>query len=134
MKTTDVAVGIILDSTQSKVLVAQRNTDDEHYGHWEFPGGKMNSGESIEDALKRELKEELNIEISASKPFDDLTYTYPQQKVKLHFFLVTEFSRKPEGKEGQKIEWISVKNLSQLDMLHANKNIVVQLQSMFVER
>ena len=131
MKVINVAVGIILNSSKSKVLLAQRNTEDEHYGQWEFPGGKINADESTQDALKREIKEELNIEVVSSEVFDEFEFEYIQRKVNLIFHLVTNFKGAEKGNEGQEILWVDIKNLHTINMLEANKSIIEKIQLNF---
>ena len=128
MAVVDVAVGIIIDSVTNKVLVAQRNTQDVHLGKWEFPGGKINAGESAEQALKRELNEELGISVQSLRPFESLQFDYSHSSVNLNFFLVTDHSGQAKGVEGQTISWVEVHDLSELDMLEANHLIIDKLQ------
>ncbi len=130
MKIINVVVGIILDSSKSKVLVAQRNTDDEHFGQWEFPGGKIDIDEPAEDALKRELAEELGIKVTVFQPFERFDYQYVHCKVNLNFYLVTGFAGEPQGKEGQIIKWQHLKRLAELEMLEANKDIIARLSNL----
>jgi len=127
MNSIDVAVGIIWDSTKSKVLVAQRKTQDEHYGQWEFPGGKINFGESVQAALMRELHEELGIDVLSFHLFERLDYEYPRKNVSLYFHIVTKFTGEARGKEGQKIKWQEINQLQDLEMLEANRGIIQKL-------
>ena len=130
MSTVDVAVGIILDPVTNKVLVAQRNTDDAHKGKWEFPGGKMDAGESAEQALKRELSEELGITVQKLTAFESLHFDYAHSSVNLNFFLVTAHRGQATGMEGQTISWIDLNKLGDLDMLEANHLIITNLQAL----
>ena len=127
MEMIKVVVGIILDSSKSNVLVAQRNTRDEHFGQWEFPGGKIDSGESVEGALKRELQEELGIIVTAIQSFENFEHQYKQRKVHLDFYLVTEFAGQAQSKEGQKIKWQGLDDLPKLAMLEANNKVIKRL-------
>lgn len=130
MSVVDAAVGIILDSVTKKVLVAQRNTKDIHLGKWEFPGGKIIADESAEQALKRELNEELGISVLSLAPFESLQFDYSHSNVNLTFFLVTDHSGQAIGAEGQIIRWVDVSDLRKLDMLEANHLIIDKLLSL----
>lgn len=127
MTAVDVAVGIILDPLKDMVLVALRNTVDMHHGKWEFPGGKINCDESDENALKRELNEELGITLLSFEPFESLSFDYSNSSVNLKFFLVTEFTGQARGLEGQKVCWVKLDDLPELDMLEANHLIIGKL-------
>ncbi len=129
MTAIKVVVGIILDSSETKVLVAQRNTHDEHFGQWEFPGGKIDNDESIEKALRRELHEELGITITGFQPFERFDYQYSHRKVNLNFYLVTEFVGQAHGRENQTIKWQQISRLQELQMLQANQEIVKKLKN-----
>ena len=118
-----------MNSEKSAVLISQRRGNDPHKGKWEFPGGKIESGESPIQALVRELEEELGILVKTAKPYDILDYQYPHQQVNLNFFLVTEYSGHMRGVEGQRIDWVPVYDLARIDMLEANNLIIDRLQT-----
>ena len=122
-----VAAAIIHRAGQ--VLIAQRPLDKHKGGFWEFPGGKIEAGETDISALARELAEELNISPKETVFYRELTYQYPEKNVHLKFFLVTEFSGEPAGLEGQAIRWVDLKELSEYDFPEANQPIVQQLIS-----
>lgn len=126
----DVAVGIILDRFNGKVLVARRISKDTHHGKWEFPGGKINPQESAGDALKRELSEELGISVLIYERLESLVFNYSEITVNLNFFLVPEFAGQARGLDGQKIRWVNISDLPQLDMLEANSLIIGKLMCM----
>ena len=96
----DVAVGVIEGPAQS-VLLAQRPAGKPMAGYWEFPGGKLEPGESVFDALRRELDEELGIEIEAADPWVVLPFDYPHAQVRLHFMRVWRYRGTPRSREGQ---------------------------------
>lgn len=127
MTVVDVAVGIILGPSKDKVLVARRNSKDIHLGKWEFPGGKINLDESAEDALKRELDEELGITVLSFEPFESVKFDYSTSSVNLNFFLINDFSGQARGLQGQKICWVNLDDLPELDMLEANHLIIGKL-------
>ena len=101
---TEVAVGILMRQDGS-FLLGQRPLGKPYEGYWEFPGGKLEAGESVFDALFRELKEELGIEIEASKPWKMIEHDYPHAYVRLHLHIVTDWVGIPVGLESQELVW-----------------------------
>ena len=95
----------VLVRRDGKVLLAQRLPGTTYSGYWEFPGGKLEAGESAHDALARELREELDIEVARASPWLTRHYDYPHALVELNFFRVFEWRREPRGKDGQSIAW-----------------------------
>lgn len=122
MKRIEVAVGVVRNG--HNVLVGQRLVKDLYFEKWEFPGGKLESGESAETALKRELLEELNINVVKATPLILLEHDYPDRQVRLHVYEVTHYEGNPIGKEGQQIKWVLPLECSKLDFLAANEPIV----------
>ncbi|MQR02247.1 NUDIX domain-containing protein [Glaciimonas soli] len=100
----DVAVGILMQPN-GDVLLGQRPTGKPYAGYWEFPGGKVELGESIFDALKREFVEELGIEILSAEPWCGVQHQYPHANVRLHFFISREWHGEPQSLEGQAFAW-----------------------------
>ena len=126
MKRIKVAVGIIFDQHR-RVLVGQRTVQDRYYRKWEFPGGKLEPGESTADALQRELSEELGIQVVAVQPFMQLSHDYPDRHVDLSVMLVTDFQGEVSGREGQAVKWLALEELSRIDFLQGNTPIVERL-------
>ncbi len=85
MQEIDVVAGVI--TVDGKVVLAQRKKGDHCGGMWEFPGGKIEKGETPEDALTREIREELGMEVLPQRRLLTLEHTYPEKKVRLHFIL-----------------------------------------------
>ena len=127
LKRINVAVGVIIRS--DKVLIAQRAKHLHQGDKWEFPGGKVESGETVESALSRELQEELNIRVSRQKPWFSLQYDYPDKQVNLHIHIVSDFVGEPSGHEGQPIKWVSIDNLHKYTFPDANTPIIEKLQA-----
>ena len=100
----DVAVGILL-KPNGDVLLAQRPAGKPYAGYWEFPGGKVDPGESIFDALKREFVEELGVRIISAEPWCGIEHVYPHAHVHLHFFVSREWHGEPQSLEGQAFAW-----------------------------
>lgn len=124
-----VAVGLVLDSRQ-RVLIGCRTLRDQYFGKWEFPGGKIQNGESVSDALKRELDEEIGILVISSTHFDSFNYDYPDRKVRLNFRLVEHYSGEPNSLEQQDLRWVEIDDLGTFDMLAPNFRIIEQLKKL----
>ena len=103
--TIQVAAGILVDAI-GRVLIADRSRAADMQAFWEFPGGKLAPGESADDALCRELVEELGIRVNAYEHLLSLEHDYPQYRVALDFHLVTSWTGEPKGMEGQALRWI----------------------------
>jgi 8-oxo-dGTP diphosphatase len=100
----DVAVGILMKAN-GDVLLAQRPPGKPYAGYWEFPGGKVEAGESIFDALKREFQEELGLQVQSAEPWCGVEYVYPHAHVRLHFYISRDWQGEPQSLEGQAFSW-----------------------------
>jgi 8-oxo-dGTP diphosphatase len=100
----DVAVGVLLDG-DGRFLLTSRPDGKVYAGHWEFPGGKLEAGETVEQALRRELHEELGITIGAVQPWKTTLHDYAHALVRLHFCKVFEWRGAFEMREGQRMAW-----------------------------
>ena len=100
----DVAVGVLIDG-DGRFLVTSRPAGKVYAGHWEFPGGKVEAGESIEAALQRELHEELGIAIGPAQAWQTTLHDYPHALVRLHFCKVFAWSGAFEMREAQQMAW-----------------------------
>ena len=129
MKHFHVAAGILQDRA-GRVLISERRCDGPFDGLWEFPGGKIAAGESAPDALRRELAEELGIDVTDSRAFIDLHHEYPDRIVDLEFFLVTNWQGDPQGLEGQGLRWVAPDDLDEETLLPADAPVVQALQQM----
>jgi len=113
----DVAVGVLIerdaDGREGRFLLTSRPEGKVYAGYWEFPGGKLEAGETVHEALKRELHEELGITITASQPWQALVMDYPHARVRLHFCKVFEWLGEFEMREGQQMAWESLPVMSQ---------------------
>jgi 8-oxo-dGTP diphosphatase len=121
-----VAAGIIEDGT-GRLLIAQRPPGTHMAGGWEFPGGKVRPGEHVRDALRRELQEEIGIEVVAAEPFMAYRHVYPERTVLLDVWHVTEFRGEPRALEGQPLRWERVDQLMSVGLLAADLPIVEAL-------
>lgn len=104
---TDVAVGVLID-TAGRFLLTTRPEGKVYAGYWEFPGGKLEAGESVEQALRRELKEEIGITIGSAPVWRTSVVDYPHGLVRLHFCKVREWAGELQMHEGQTCTWESL--------------------------
>ncbi|MCE1249299.1 MAG: NUDIX domain-containing protein [Comamonadaceae bacterium] len=102
---TEVAVGILIRADDGALLLSTRPPGKAYAGYWEFPGGKIEAGESVEQALRRELIEELGVTISAAEPWRVTEYDYPHALVRLHWCKVFAWQGAFEMREGQQMAW-----------------------------
>lgn len=100
----DVAVGVLIDA-EGRFLLTSRPDGKVYAGYWEFPGGKLEAGETVEAALRRELHEELGIVIGAAEPWNVTLMDYAHARVRLHFCKVRRWQGEFEMKEGQAMAW-----------------------------
>jgi 8-oxo-dGTP diphosphatase len=126
-KIVDVAAAVLMRN-DGTVLLASRPEGKGWAGWWEFPGGKIEVGESPTEALRRELDEELGIQVETAYPWLVRTFAYPEKTVKLHFFIVRAWAGNPEGREGQQLSWQNPFNLTVSPMLPANAPILNALK------
>lgn len=117
------AVGILIDPV-GRVLVTRRAPKTHQGGLWEFPGGKVEPGETISDALARELQEELGVAVLTSEPFMTLQHDYGDQHVCLAVYRVTGWRGEPSGMEGQPLAWQQPENLIEWSFPAANQPIL----------
>ena len=103
-RAVDVAVGVLIDG-QGRFLLTSRPEGKVYAGYWEFPGGKLEAGESVEQALRRELFEELGITIGEARPWQVEMVDYPHALVRLHFCKVHDWQGAFEMREGQRMAW-----------------------------
>lgn len=100
----NVAVGILMKAN-GDILLAQRPAGKPYAGYWEFPGGKVEAGESILDALKREFVEELGVTLLTAEPWCGVEYVYPHAHVRLHFYISRAWEGEPQSLESQAFAW-----------------------------
>lgn len=118
-----IAVGIVED-TAGRVLVSQRRVGTHGAGEWEFPGGKVDPGESVYQALIRELREELGIGVAAARPLIRVRHVYSDRTVILDTWRVTDYSGAPSAVEGQAVQWLDVTALAGWPLMAADGPIV----------
>jgi 8-oxo-dGTP diphosphatase len=113
-----VAAGVIAEG--DRVFLTRRPPHAHQGGKWEFPGGKIHAGESVLDALRRELHEELGIDVESAHPFMQVHHRYPDKSVLLDVWRVTRYRGTPHGREGQEASWASTHDLLTLDFPDAD--------------
>ena len=105
-KRTDIVLGVVYNTGKDKVLVARRKLHSHLGGLWEFPGGKVRTGENALQALKRELFEEINIDSGNSSPLISFDYDYPDKSLRFSVWKVHDWSGRLMGREGQETQWV----------------------------
>lgn len=121
-------VAAVIRSDNESILLAKRPDHVHKGGLWEFPGGKVEPGETAFQALGRELEEELAISVVTAEPLLQLHYDYPEKSVFLDVWEVSQFSGRARGNEGQPIVWVPVNQLGDYPFPEANHPIIELLQ------
>ncbi|OIQ23689.1 8-oxo-dGTP diphosphatase MutT [uncultured Vibrio sp.] len=124
MKRIHIVAGIIFNTDKSKLFITKRPDNLHKGGFWEFPGGKVEAGETEDQAMARELDEEIGIVVTKQSLFEHLEYDYPDKSLTFDFMVITEFEQQPYGKEGQQGKWVKVAELVDYDFPEANLPIV----------
>ncbi|AHG21217.1 nucleoside triphosphate hydrolase [Chania multitudinisentens RB-25] len=123
MKHLNIAVGIIRNP-QQEIFITRRAADSHMAGFWEFPGGKVEQGETPEQALCRELQEETGINLQQVQLLDVLEHRFTDRIVTLNFYLVESWAGQPYGREGQPMRWVKQADLREEEFPEANANII----------
>ncbi|WP_444679356.1 Nudix family hydrolase [Halomonas sp. E19] len=118
------AAAAIISSDGKKALIARRPSNVDHGGLWEFPGGKLAPYETGLEGLKRELHEELGVEIRRAQPLIRIHHEYPDKHILLDVWQVHEFSGEPFGREGQAVRWVPLEELVSYPFPAANLPIL----------
>ncbi len=121
-----IAAGIIRNAHQ-QIFITERPDGTHMAGFWEFPGGKLEKGERAEEALVRELEEEVGIIVTESQLFHRVDHEFDDRFITLYFFIVSNWDNEPYGKEGQKSRWVEQKDLVANEFPPANRVIVDML-------
>jgi len=121
-KIVHVAVGVIVRDQQ--YFLTKRLENAHQGGKWEFPGGKLEEGETVAQALYRELKEEIAIDTLSCYPLIEINHDYGDKSVFLDVYIVDNFQQEPIAQEGQESAWFTLNELVELDFPAANKAIV----------
>lgn len=122
----EVVAGVII--RHGRVLVCQRRADADHPGKWEFPGGKVESGESLPEALRRELREELAIEACVGRLLWRIPCHYPGRRpILLSFFAVEQYAGELDNRQFATVRWVPPGSLRELDWLEGDRAFVTWL-------
>lgn len=124
MKRIHIVAGIIFNSDKTQVFITKRPSDKHKGGYWEFPGGKVEARETYQQALVRELEEEIDIRVENQSLCEHLDFDYVDKSLTFDFIYVHEFSGTPYGKEGQEAQWVNIIELTNYDFPEANRAIV----------
>ena len=123
---TTVAAAVI--ERDGRILICRRRPEQDHGGEWEFPGGKLEEGESPRDSLRRELREELRIEAQIESEIKRYQYRYPgRPPLQLVFFRVTKFTGKPDYAHFDQVCWVKPEELPTFDFLEGDVEFVREL-------
>lgn len=132
MKRIHIVAAVIFNQDKSQIFITKRPDDKHKGGFWEFPGGKVELGESIAQAMVRELDEEIGIQVIEQMPFEHLEYDYPDKSLKFDFILVTSFNGQPYGREGQQGMWVPIDQLQSYTFPEANVPILQRVIKEFL--
>lgn len=127
MTVLQVAVGVVKNSA-GQILISLRNPDLHQGGLWEFPGGKLESGETVTQALRRELKEELAIDALMIEPLITIRHDYADRRVQLNVCVVEQFAGEIRHSDNQPVKWVALDALGEYAFPEANKPIVSAVQ------
>jgi len=123
---TTLVVTAAVVERDGRFLVTRRLAGVHLEGYWEFPGGKCDPGESLQDCLRRELREELAVDAEIGEEILSTSHTYPERRVELHFFTVT-LAGEPAPQQGQEMQWIGRDRLRELELPPADDELVALL-------
>ena len=120
------AVGVVADS-QGRLLIGERPQGKAYAGQWEFPGGKVEPGEAVFEALVREFRAELNLQVEAAHALFSCVHAYPDRQVELHFWRVTDYRGEAQGVEGQNLRWVHSDDLASVNFLEGNRALLEKI-------
>jgi 8-oxo-dGTP diphosphatase len=123
-----VVAGALFDERR-RVLIAQRPAGKHMAGGWEFPGGKVEPGEETLAALKRELHEELGIEVHDATPLIAYEHEYPHRRVLLDLWVVSRYSGEPQPLDAPALQWAAIDDLERIGLLEADLPMIAALRA-----
>jgi A/G-specific adenine glycosylase len=124
----DIAVGLVFNDGGDELLIQRRPDEGLLGGLWEFPGGKQEDGESMAEACRREVKEELGLDVAVENPFYTLSHAYSHFKITLHAFRCRVEAGTPEAREGQPFRWVGLDELDDYAFPRANRRLIEELE------
>ncbi len=123
-----IEVSAALIFSEGKLLIAQRHAGSHLGGLWEFPGGKRETGETFEQCLVREIREELGVDISVGELFEEVAHTYPEKSVHLKFFLCELLSGEPQPLDCAAVKWVTKTELAEFEFPAADAHLLEKLK------
>ena len=121
-------VAAIIERADRRLLIGQRRRSDSSPLKWEFPGGKVEAGETLESALRRELREELGIDSQVGEEVAPISHNYPNgSSVELHFFLIASYRGELRNRVFADVRWVGLRELKNYDFLEADRELVSNL-------
>lgn len=124
----------VITNKEGGILIDRRKAEGEMGGLWEFPGGKIEANETVEACIKREIKEELGIEINVGDRLTTITHTYKTFKVTLYVHDCQHLSGEPQPLESTEIHWVEPANMDQYQFPQANLKIINLLQQRGIKK
>ncbi|MBO60909.1 MAG: 8-oxo-dGTP diphosphatase MutT [Verrucomicrobiales bacterium] len=124
-KPVEVAAGLVFRN--GKLLITKRQKGSHLAGLWEFPGGKRESGETVEECLRRELREELGIQIAVGQALETVTHRYPEKTVQITFFTCRLTKGEPSAIECADLVWSERESLAKFDFPPADQRLISRL-------
>ena len=126
MTVIDISIAIVKNNNKD-FLITLRPSASHQGGKWEFPGGKVELNESAEQAMLRELYEEVGLIATQYQLFEKLFFDYGDRQLNLHFYLIERFTGEACAKEGQPLKWVTKLALNRYDFPEANKTVIAKL-------
>ncbi|PYN89062.1 MAG: 8-oxo-dGTP diphosphatase MutT [Candidatus Rokuibacteriota bacterium] len=121
-------VAALIQDDRGRYLITRRHGGSHLAGMWEFPGGKREPGESLEDAMRRELAEELSAAFSVGEKVETVRWEYPERTVVIHFYRCRLESGTIEPRESQSMEWVRPERLKELEFPPADRELIARLR------
>jgi 8-oxo-dGTP diphosphatase len=121
-------VAALIQDEKGRYLITQRRKDSHLAGLWEFPGGKREAGESLEEALQRELTEELSARFTVGERVETVRWEYPERTIVIHFYRCRLESGTIEPREEQAMAWVAPERLSDFDFPPADRDLITRLR------
>jgi len=122
-------VAALIQDEKGRFLITQRRKDSHLAGLWEFPGGKREAGESLEEALRRELTEELSARFAVGERVETVRWEYPERTIVIHFYRCRLESGTIEPREDQAMAWVAPERLSDFDFPPADRDLITRLRA-----
>lgn len=123
--------GVAIIRRGREFLIAQRKKNDSFGNYWEFPGGKKNEGETFEQCVAREIREEIGIEVRVEEKLMEIRRAYNEKMIWLNFYLCSHVSGNPEPLDCQNVEWVDVAHLREYKFPPANDRVIKKLYRQF---